>query len=277
MLRIGTCVAAFIIFFRLRVLILFACFPLVPTISMQAMAKTQDDLTSITRYVTWNLDERSSGALQRSLPDQTDMVAVYQVALKSRHKASIKDEKTSGHDDKSNEGSLTRQPQTLTPLPDRKNEDRDYYNLLQLMEEAVSSRDANRTNLVISGLVQHIVSGWRETFSRSVITKFNCYFMLPFTDEFHKFLRHELQKVYSGEGDGLYDVFDLAAARRSLQVQRQELINECVANKRLQEKFDKCAGMMRKQQEKETPVFMERLDDSNSVSDANSIRNTRGA
>lgn len=235
---------------------------------LKAMAKTQDDLTSITRYVTWNLDDRSSGALQRSLPDQTDMVAVYQVALKSRQKASIKDEKSKGNDDKSNEGSLTRTPQTLTPIPDsNRNDQRDYYNLMQLMEEAVSSRDANRTNLVISGLVQHIVSGWRETFSRSVITKFNCYFMLPFTDEFHKFLRHELQKVYSGEGDGLYDVFDLAAARRSLQVQRQELVNECVANKRLQEKFEKCSGMMRRQQEKEASAFTERLGESNSVSD----------
>ena len=101
--------------------------------------------------------------------------------------------------------------------------------------------------MVVCGLVQHIVAQWRESFCRTVTMKFNCYFMLPFVDEFHRFLRNELQKVYDGED--LNDVFDLAAARRSLQQQRQELQKECEANKKLQEKFEGCARMMRKQQE----------------------------
>jgi hypothetical protein len=195
-------------------------------------------LISITRYVTWNLDERSSGALRRSLPDKTDLVAVYQVAVQASKK---------GEGNKET-GSLTRsQQQALAPIPDeRRSEDRDYFNLLQLMEEAVCSRDANRTNLVVGGLVQHIVSQWREQFCRTVTTKFNCYFMLPFVDDFHKFMRKELQKVYEGEGD-LYDVFDLNSARYALEQNRQELINECGANKRLQEKFDAVARMMRSQ------------------------------
>jgi hypothetical protein len=203
------------------------------------LSKCRDDLDSITRYVTWNLDERSSGALRRSLPDKTDLVAVYNVAVHASKK---------GDSDKES-GSLTRpQQQALSPIPDeRRSEDRDYFNLLQLMEEAVCSRDANRTNLVVGGLVQHIVAQWREQFSRTVTTKINCYFMLPFVDDFHKFMRKELQKVYEGQGD-LYDVFDLSTARRALEQNRQDLANECAANKRLQEKFDAVARMMRKQQ-----------------------------
>jgi hypothetical protein len=208
------------------------------------MAKCHDDLTSITRYVTWNLNERSSGALKRSLPDQTDLVAVYKVAIQ----ASKKRGKDEMEDIEENSGALTTSTQTLTPISsgDRK-KDRDYFNLLQLMEEAACSRDSNRTNMVVVGLVQHIVSQWRESFCRTVTTKFNCYFMLPFVDEFHRFLRAELQKVYDGED--VSDVFDLNAARRGLQQRRQELQNECEANKRLQEKFESCHRMMRKQHE----------------------------
>ena len=210
--------------------------------SMQAMSKCHDDLTSITRYVTWNLDERSSGALKRSLPDQTDLVSVYKVAIQASKKGT-KEEKA-----EEESRALTPSTQTLTPLSaGNRNQDRDYENLLQLMEEAACSRDSSRTNMVVAGLVQHIVSQWRLSFCRTVTTKFNCYFMLPFVDEFHRFLRNELQRVY--EGDDLSDVFDIAAARRALQQQRQDLKNECEANKRLQEKFERCARMMHKQQE----------------------------
>ena len=136
-------------------------------------------------------------------------------------------------------------------MNDDEDSEKDYYNLLQLMEEAACSRDANRTNLVVGGLVQHIVAQWRETFGRSVTTKCNCFFLLPFVDEFHRYLRKELQKVYDGEGDYLVEAFDLTTARRALQAQRQELINESAANKRLQGKFDEVSRLMRREQERD--------------------------
>lgn len=209
--------------------------------SDNALSKCRDDLTAITRYVTWNLDDRSSGALQRSLPDKTDLVSIYQVAVK----ASRGDENDK-EDESTSRAVIANSDKALKPMAD---EQRDYFNLLQLMEEAICTRDANRTNMVVGSLVQHIVSQWRESFGRQVTTKFNCYFMLPFVDDFHKFMRYELQKVYEGEGEKLCEVFDLAAARRALQVRRQELVNECVANKRLQEKFAGLSRMMRKQQQ----------------------------
>jgi len=229
------------------------------------MRRCQDDLTSLTRFVTWDIHERSSGALSRSLPDQTDIVAVYKVAVATKKddtKETQKQKKrltttqqTSNSDNKGNsktpESSST---QTLTPINDdyngrKEGEQRDYNNLLQLMEEAACSRDADRTNMVVGGLVQYIITQWRETFSRSVTTKYNCYFLLPFVDEFHRYLRRELQKLYDGDGDNFCDIFDLSAARKVLQNQRETLFSECSANKRLQEKFEMVSKMMRKEQD----------------------------
>ena len=213
------------------------------------MVRCHDDLTALTRFVTWDMHERSSGALKRALPDQSDIVEIYQVAVKH---AEADKEENSMEEGREKARPLTKpKPEGLQPVSEISgNVDRDYKNLLQLMEEAACSRNAGRTNMLVGGLVQHIVSQWRETFARSVTTKFNCFFLLPFVEEFHKYLRRELQKVYAGEGEALGDVFDLTAARRSLQQRRQDLTNECAANIKLQEKFDMVSKMMRDEQEK---------------------------
>ncbi len=52
------------------------------------------------------------------------------------------------------------------------NRERDYVNLVQLMEEALCMQDLSRTNLVVGGLVQHIVQQCREAICKSAITKF---------------------------------------------------------------------------------------------------------
>mmetsp|Transcript_399 Transcript_399/g.621 ORF Transcript_399/g.621 Transcript_399/m.621 type:complete len:906 (-) Transcript_399:371-3088(-) len=202
-------------------------------VSDSVMRRCRDDLNALTRFVTWDLRERSSGALRRSLPDSTDIVQVYQVAIASN----------SG--EQKGEGV---KPQTNKQISERVNmpidADRDYQNLLQLMEEAACARDANRTNMVVGGLVQHIVAQWRESFGKQVVTKFNCFFLLPFVDEFQRYLRFELQKMYEGD---MTEVFDMTAARSQLQRHRDELLNELEANERLQEKFEMVSRMMRKQ------------------------------
>jgi hypothetical protein len=220
--------------------------------SESATSKSQDDLVAITRYVTWSLNERGSGALHRSLPDQTDMIAVYQVALRSKKRGGVDldgaAESGAGsgldHQHRPDEVSSSK---ALTPISDDRRGlvERDYQNLLQLVEETVVSRDTNRTNVVVTSLVQHIVSNWREQFCKAVTTKFNCYYMLPFVDQFHRFIRTELQKLYDGEGHDLTDVFDLASVRRNLQKHREDLMNECAANKRIQEKFRLCSHQIR--------------------------------
>ena len=206
------------------------------------MARCQDDLVSLTRFVTWDLHERSSGALRRALPDQSDLVGIYQVAVQAAH-SSTSDGSLKKHGDATVESQLS-----LIDSDD--SQERDYYNLLQLMEEAACSRDSNRTTVLVSGLVQHIVVQWREAFGRTCTTKFNCFFLLPFVEEFHRFLRQELHKVYEGDADLGY-VFDLAAARKALTKRRDDLRNECEANQRLREKFDMVAKMMQKRQQKD--------------------------
>jgi len=222
--------------------------------SHSAMMRCEDDMTALTRFVTWDLDERSSGALKRSLPDQTDMIAVYQVAVKAAEKCDkgkINKSENNSDDTGTSAGSrvLSRaKPETLT-LNTQNSVEADYCNLLQLMEEAACSRDATRTNMVVGGLVQHIVSQWRDTFARSVTTKFNCYFLMPFVNDFKKHLQKELWKIYEGGGENICEVFDLTAARRLLEQRRDDLMNECAANEKLQQKFDMVSKMMSKQQD----------------------------
>ena len=54
------------------------------------MVRCRDDLTSMTRFVTWDLQERGGGALRRALPDQQDIVSVYQVAVEAAKKGAPK-------------------------------------------------------------------------------------------------------------------------------------------------------------------------------------------
>lgn len=208
-----------------------------------AMSRCRDDLVSMTKYVTWSLDERGSGALTRALPDQASIVSIYQATLE---KSDLKED---DEEEKVNE-KLPKKEELMAqkPLPPvanrRRNVDRDYQNLVQLMEEAFMARDSARTNIVVGGLVHHIVGAWREQFCREVTTKFNCYFMLPFIEDFHRFMRTELGNIYDSDGSPLSDVFDLTSVRKSLQSHRDELKAECEANKRLQEKFQICAKQM---------------------------------
>ncbi len=263
------------------------------------MLRCRDDLLALTRFVTWDLTERSSGALQRSLPD-TSMVQVYAMAVESSRRRRYADESSymgNHHPQNSGTSSSGRNRNTFKPSPwtgkgnnqkqgyqqDRfhnnrspnNNEryceeqydtssgepsdvsilgqweaantegignagggtttQRDCYNLMQLMEEASSSRDAKRTHAVIAALVRHIMASWRTHFARTVAMKFNCFFMMPFSDSFPSYLRQELDKVYQGD---VGELFDIAEARAALYKRRECLIAECKACHSIQEKFD---------------------------------------
>jgi len=222
------------------------------------MIKCRDDLVAITRYVTWNLEDgtSSAGALRRALPDQTDLVAIYQVALQANEKGSSNSNSnpsittaSSSKQKQQHSSSLTTAQRPLQPVRMEDEETRDYYNLLQVMEEAISSRNTNRTMMVVGSLVQHIVTQWRDSFGRQVATKFNCFFLLPFVDDFHKYMRQSVQNALNNEngkrgGEG--NVFDLHDARRELQSHRRSLTQACEANLKLQDKFQKLERMMRK-------------------------------
>jgi hypothetical protein len=100
----------------------------------------------------------------------------------------------------------------------------------------------SRTNAVVSALVQHIIRSWREHFARSVAMKFNCFFLMPFIDEFPFYLRQELDRVYEGDMAHLFDISEL---KQALKRKRDDLIAECKANERLQGKFDVIDSQLR--------------------------------
>lgn len=122
----------------------------------------------------------------------------------------------------------------------------DHYELLQLTEEMLAGRDANRTSTVISALVQFIVKSWQDHFARTVAMKFNCFFLLPFIDEFPQYLRDELDKIY--DSNNVHDssnnkipafnaLFDVAEAKTALLNRRNELAAELDANSKLQARY----------------------------------------
>jgi len=238
--------------FRLLIRTIFDKF--VDKCSDSATSRCHDDLVALTRFVTWDLHERSSGALRRALPEQTDFVGVYQVAVQAATAANHGDAHTSStkkhHGDTTSSSTTTTDPSQLSLVESEEAQERDYYNLLQLMEEAACSRSANRTTVLVGELVQHIVAQWRESFGRAVTTKYNCFFLMPFMEDIHRFMRLELQKVYEGEED-LGNVFDLVSARKALRQRCEDLRNECEANRRLRDKFDMVAKMMQKRQQRE--------------------------
>lgn len=111
----------------------------------------------------------------------------------------------------------------------------DYYDMLQLMEEMLAGRNANRTSVVVTALVQYIVRCWRDHFARTVAMKLNCFFLMPFLDDFPAFLRTELDKMYDSD---VAELFDIREARQALLNKREELIAESEANRRTQREFD---------------------------------------
>ena len=82
------------------------------------MMRCHDDLQALTKFVTWDIHERSAGALQRSLPDQTDIVEIYQVAVKAAEKE--KDSKQQPIDEEYEETETKKITKTITkPKPSK--------------------------------------------------------------------------------------------------------------------------------------------------------------
>lgn len=189
----------------------------------ECLKKCRDDLKGMTKFVTWDVDGKGgSSALYRSLPTPNRMVEIYSVAVDTQaQKGTNSDSRSvvkSGYDDNA-EGQLA-----------------DYYDLLQLTEEMLAGRNANRTSTVVAALVQYIIRSWREHFARTVSMKFNCFFLMPFMDDFPVYLRNELDQIY--DSGNAMEMFDIAEARSVLQNKRNELLAEAEANSKLQKKFD---------------------------------------
>lgn len=234
--------------------------------------KCRDDLKGMTRFVTWDVDGKGgSSALYNSLPTPKKMVEIYSVAVDTKSQAASevrsredsrnanrnKRNKNKKEEDKSTTdrvlddwANASASPVSVDDTASSVNSNgqmvttsngndqakmSDYYDLLQLTEEMLAGRNAGRTNTVVTALVQYIIRSWRDHYARTVAMKFNCFFLMPFLDEFPAFLRNELDDMYDSN---VSEMFDIQEARQALQNRRMELESECAANSKLQRRFD---------------------------------------
>jgi len=194
------------------------------------LVRSRDDLKALTRFVMWDLHERSSDSVRRTLPD-SHSVQIYALAVEHGRSYSGRrkenPENVLDQWEAANMGGISGS----SHMADR----RELMSLARLMEDAALSRtNSDKTGAIVSALVRHIMTSWRENFSKNVAMKFNCFFLMPFVDSFPFYLRSELEKVYSEEGE----LFDLKEAREELIKRREELINECKSCHQIQGKFD---------------------------------------
>ena len=130
----------------------------------------------------------------------------------------------------------------------------EYFELMQLMEEMLAGRQGGRTTTVVITLVQYIISSWRNHFAKTIAMKFNCFFLMPFLDDFPVFLRDELDRMYD---EGVGELFDITEARQALQARKLELAAECDANSKLQQRFDLINSQLRGAPHKHVPTAEE--------------------
>ncbi len=232
------------------------------------LSKCRDDLQGMTRFVTWDVDGKGgSSALYKSLPTPKKMVEIYSVAIensdgsgaglssngKKDKKASIADKVTdewasaSGGSPVSVSDAIGSKGEIVASSFGNQDEGQvsDYLDLLQLTEEMLAGRNVGRTNTVVTALVQYIIRSWRDHYARTVAMKFNCFFLMPFLDEFPSYLRNELDEMYADDASDVADMFDIQEARNALQQRRSELEAECNANSKLQRRFDMINAQLR--------------------------------
>jgi len=202
--------------------------------SDSAMARCHDDITALTRFITWDIKDAAGPAmLARSLPDETDAVGIYKVAVESTNKKTDDESKKNKGRKKKNKEEQSVGKEIVTSSDSISTEQ--YTDLVHLMEEQYSGmltrNEPDRTDTLINHLVQHIVSQWRTNFCKSTIQKLNCYFLMPFLDEFNKYIRMQLDKVDMDE------FLELSYMKNKLVKKREELLRESEQNKILQEKF----------------------------------------
>jgi hypothetical protein len=254
------------------------------------LSKCRDDLKGMTRFVTWDVDgQGGSSALYKSLPTPKKMVEIYSVAVDNSN-----GDGGNGKDSSSNSSKRGRKEHMADKVTDEwaaasgspvsvdtvaangqivssqfgqdDAQASDYFDLLQLTEEMLAGRNAGRTNTVVTALVQYIIRSWRDHYARTVAMKFNCFFLMPFLDEFPAYLRKELDDIYSEDSD-VGEMFDIQEARNALQQRRTELESECAANSKLQRRFDMINAQLRNSANGDAMDMSSRLDSRGMESD----------
>jgi hypothetical protein len=194
------------------------------------LERCYSDLKSMTRFVTWDLNERGSGAVSSSLAGSS-LVQIYSMTLEAQHDRSRRRPTARIHSQRDDEQSSMELWENESDAGGQQDQ-RDF---MQLVTEATTMRNTNQTFAIITTLVQHIVQSWRQHFAQSVAMKFNCFFLMKFIDDFPAYLRKELDSIY--ESGDLERVFNIGDARALLEAKRDSLLTARRDNAALQAKF----------------------------------------
>ena len=93
--------------------------------------------------------------------------------------------------------------------------------VLRLLEATVFTRELTPiTEDMVSSLVACVFGGIREHLTQTIELKFNCFFLMPFVDEFPSALRMDIESAYD---EHLEDVFDVASVKKQLLAQEAGL------------------------------------------------------
>jgi len=227
-------------------------------VAEHAANRCRDDLAAMTRFVTWDLAAA-----------HTDAVAALASHLPRADLETPVDYSSSGLDDHDEEARVLEEWKAASeggPIEDhapqgrrrrrRRHHDDDVLHntntaddgdeqaydastaeLIDVLhsasaEEIHHAESSVHAHALVTDLVKRIAGAWREHFARTVAVKFNCFFLMPFVDEFPLVLRKHL--------DDLFDTtdFDLDKARKALQLKLARLEQELVANQRLHDTFE---------------------------------------
>jgi len=180
--------------------------------------RCMEDLRSVTRYVTWSLHARNRGSLRSMLSN---------VATSHELQPEHSGRAAGGGGKVFRGGSGSSSPAAQEGGADQ---------LLRLLEATVFTRELTPiTEDMVSSLVACVFGGIREHLTQTIELKFNCFFLMPFVDEFPAQLRMDIESAYD---DHLEEVFDVASVKKQLLAQEARLESEVESVKNLRTKFE---------------------------------------
>ncbi|KAH8096322.1 hypothetical protein JL720_3687 [Aureococcus anophagefferens] len=187
----------------------------------RAVARCKDDLEAMTRFVTWDLASSSDAksAKKRRSKANKWFSAKDEVAVE----ASVLDDWKRSVADEDSDVALSSD---------------------ELVEALAQPRGAlspvATPTEIVGSLVRRIAAAWREHFARTVAVKFNCFFLMPFVDDFPLYLREKLDDHVHTPRTAATAPSRSSTSRgpRGLEKRRDDLRNELAANAKLHDTFD---------------------------------------
>ena len=201
------------------------------------MAKCQEDVLAMTRYVSWDANGPTREALHGLV------VGPVHAALDARLQRAAA-ERASEAADKKRRGWRRRGPRAAAGAQAAY---ASYDELLRDFTETLMTRRVTEPMInLINELVREIIRAWREEFCRTIAIKLNACFLLPFCDELPNYLRKQVREYARELGVSEKLAEPPAGAKAIAHDERTQRLQESIdeANRRKQ-RLQQLAARMR--------------------------------